>query len=719
MHVRPPATTEPMIRPDSTASTLCGRWLVLARVVWVAVAVLAVGLFAAGVPARYAELRAVCADGEECAIGRLYPEDVQTLGDLGFSLGSYAAYTLTLEVGFVMVFFASAAVIFWRKSDEWVALLVALFLMTFGGTLPGVVAALPAAHPDWWLPVRFVELLGSVSLFLFFYLFPDGRFVPRWTRWLAVVALVWQMAFTFFPDSPFSTEPSNPLPSSGFVMLFSFVSTGLFAQIYRYRRVSSMVQRQQTKWVVFGVVAAMLVAFGLLLPFYIYPSLDQPGSLYNLISTMPITLSLLLIPLSIGVAILKYRLYDIDLIINRTLVYGVLTASIVGVYVVIVGGLAELLHTRGSLFASLLATGLVAVLFAPLRDLLQRSVNRLMYGEREDPYGVLSRLGQRLEATLEPHAVLPAVAETVAHALKLPHVTIELKRGEEYETVAEYGRPAGEPLCLPLVYGTETVGRIVLSPRSPGESFTPADRRLLDDLARQAGIAAYAVRLTTELQRSRERLVATREEERRRIRRDLHDGLGPALSSAMLKLSATRRLLPSGSPADDLIDEVRNDMRATVTDVRRLVYDLRPPTLDQLGLVLAIRDYAEQCGDSNETGGKGGLRVTLDAPEHLPPLPAAVEIAAYHIAREALTNAARHARARSCQVRLTLEGAPGRPELVLEITDDGVGLSKHHTAGVGLSSMRERAEELGGRCTIESLPEGGTRVLAHLSVGKK
>jgi signal transduction histidine kinase len=502
-------------------------------------------------------------------------------------------------------------------------------------------------------------------------------------------------------------------------MLLVFVSTGLFAQIYRYRRVSSRVQRQQTKWVVFGVVAAMLVAFALLLPFIIYPSLDQPGSLYSLVSTMPITLSLLLIPLSIGVAILKYRLFDIDLIVNRTLVYGVLTASIVGVYVAIVGGLAELLHTRGSLLASLLATGLVAVLFAPWRDRLQRGVNRLMYGEREDPYGVLSRLGQRLEATLEPHAVLPAVAETVAHALKLPHVTIELKRGEEYETVAEYGRPAGEPLRLPLVYGTETVGRIALSPRSPGESFTPADRRLLDDLARQAGIAAYAVRLTNELQRSRERLVTTREEERQRIRRDLHDGLGPALSSAMLKLGATRRLLPSGSPADDLIDEVRNDMRATVTDVRRLVYDLRPPTLDQLGLVLAIRDYAEQCRDSNETGGEGGLRVTLDAPEHLPPLPAAVEVAAYHIAREALTNAARHARARSCQVRLALEGAPGRPELVLEITDDGVGLSKHHTAGVGLSSMRERAEELGGRCTIESLPEGGTRVVARLSVGKK
>jgi len=342
-----------------------------------------------------------------------------------------------------------------------------------------------------------------------------------------------------------------------------------------------------------------------------------------------------------------------------------------------------------------------------------------MYGERDDPYAVLSRLGQRLEMTLEPHAVLPAVAETVAHALKLPHVAIELKWGEEYEITAEYGRPADKPLRLPLVYGTETVGRIVLSPRSPGESFTPADRRLLDDLARQAGIAAHAVRLTDELQRSRERLVATREEERRRIRRDLHDGLGPALSSAMLKLGAARRLLPSSSPANDLVMEVRNDIRATVTDVRRLVYDLRPPALDQLGLVLAIRDYGEQCGNLSETGGEGGLRITFEAPEHLPPLPAAVEVAAYHIAREAITNAARHARARSCRVRLALEDAPERPELRLEISDDGVGLPKKRTAGVGLSSMRERAEELGGTCTVESPPGEGTRVLARLPVEKE
>src|SRR5919112_1487421 len=135
----------------------------------------------------------------------------------------------------------------------------------------------------------FHGLLSSVSLSLFFFLFPDGRFVPRWTRWLAVVAIVWDILLTFFPDSPFSMESGKPLRPAGFVMLILFVSTGLFAQIYRYRRVSSMVQRQQTKWVVFGVVAAWFVAIGLLFPFFFYPSLGQPGSLYKLISTMPIT----------------------------------------------------------------------------------------------------------------------------------------------------------------------------------------------------------------------------------------------------------------------------------------------------------------------------------------------------------------------------------------------------------------------------------------------
>jgi hypothetical protein len=208
-----------------------------------------------------------------------------------------------------------------------------------------------------------------------------------------------------------------------------------------------------------------------------------------------------LIPISIGIALLRYRLWDIDLLINRTLVYGLLTASIVALYVLVVVGLGTVLQAQGNLGISLLATGLVAVLFQPLRTRLQRAVNRLMYGDRDEPYRVLSRLGQRLEATLAPEAVLPTIVETVAQALKLPYAAITLKRGEEFLPAASYGSAGEELVRFSLVYHSEQVGELLLAPRAPGERFTPADRTLLEDLARQAGIAVHAVRLTADLKR--------------------------------------------------------------------------------------------------------------------------------------------------------------------------------------------------------------------------
>jgi GAF domain-containing protein len=224
-------------------------------------------------------------------------------------------------------------------------------------------------------------------------------------------------------------------------------------------------------------------------------------------------LALLVLPVCTYIAILRHRLYDIDVVINRILVYGALTACVVGIYVLAVGGLGVLFQARGNLAISLLATGLVAILFQPLRSRLQRGVNRLMYGERDDPYAVISRLGRRLEATIAPETELPTVVETIAQALKLPYAAILLKEGEDFRTAAACGILKGEPESLPLVYQREEIGRLVIAPRVPGEEFSDADRRLLEDLARQAEVAVHAVRLTTDLQHSRERLVATREEE--------------------------------------------------------------------------------------------------------------------------------------------------------------------------------------------------------------
>jgi signal transduction histidine kinase len=276
---------------------------------------------------------------------------------------------------------------------------------------------------------------------------------------------------------------------------------------------------------------------------------------------------------------------------------------------------------------------------------------------------------------------------------------------------------ASDLLRLPLVYQQEVVGELLLASRAPGETFSAADRRLLEDLGRQVGIAAHAVRLTADLQRARTQLVTAREEERRRMQRDLHDGLGPALSSVMLKLAAARRHLPTNSAADALVVEARTDLRATLADVRRLVYELRPPALDQLGLMHAIREQAERCSAAE-------VRVQLEAPECLPALPAAVEVAAFRIAQEALTNVVRHARARACSVRLALEWAEspdtvryerGQPTtLRVEICDDGCGLLVDGRPGVGLASLRERAEELGGTFRLETRPAGGTRIVARL-----
>jgi len=414
----------------------------------------------------------------------------------------------------------------------------------------------------------------------------------------------------------------------------------------------------------------------------------------------------LLMPAAIGIAILRYRLWDIDLIINRTLVYGTLTACVIALYVLVVGYLGVLFRVEDNLLVSLAATGLVAVLFQPLRESLQRGINRLMYGERDDPYAVISRLGERLEETLAPESALLTVVQTVREALKLPYAAIALKEGEESVIAAESGSPTDEPLRLPLIHQGETIGELAMTTRAPGEEFTPSDRRLLEDLARQAGIAAHAVRLTADLQRSRERLVSTREEERRRLRRDLHDGLGPMLGSLTLKLDVADDMVEENpAAARALIRDLKTQTQSAVTDIRRLVYALRPPALDDLGLIGAIRETAAQYGAN-------GLRVSVEAPEEPPPLPAAVEVAAYRIAQEAMTNVARHAEANECVVSLTLNEEISR--LDLEIRDDGRGLSPERGQGVGLASMRERAEELGGSCVLESPSAGGTRVWATL-----
>ena len=299
--------------------------------------------------------------------------------------------------------------------------------------------------------------------------------------------------------------------------------------------------------------------------------------------------------------------------------------------------------------------------------------------------------------------------QTVAQALKLPYAEISLKQGDGFVTAASYGEPADERVTLPLTYGAELVGRLKLAPRAPGEEFSlriggfggpcapsRGSRQRRTPHCRSAAFEGAAS--------DGPRGGATT------TRRDLHDGLGPQLAAQTLKVGSARSLYGRDpAAADALLSELETNMEAAISDIRRLVYNLRPPALDELGLDGAIRESAAQYATN-------GLKISVDTPQTLPSLPAAVEVAAYRIVQEALTNVVRHAEASECVIRLGLDG-----ELELEITDDGVGLPEDRGAGIGLSSMRERAVELGGTCVVEpSLPEGtrGGRPLPYPSMDR-
>jgi signal transduction histidine kinase len=610
-------------------------------------------------------------------------------------------------------------------------------------TMPG---ALPLGDMAAWvyMSISFGPFVALAAIFLPL-LFPNGRLPsPRWrpALWGALLAtLLFTVALALAPGpvdaslpevaNPFAPDWAAPVtqllsPIATALLLASLVAA-VAATVVRFRRARGA-ERYQIKW--FAYATAML-AVALVMPALLDPAgFADPINGDTTLSGVLLSAAYPFIPIAVGIAILRHRLYEIDLIINRTLVYGALTACVAGLYIVVVGYLGTLFNARGNLLISLLATGVVAVVFQPLRERLQRGVNRLMFGERDDPYSVIARLGQRLEATLAPDAVLPTIAQTVQDALKLPYVAIALRQGDDLVIVAEQDeretrRQADKEMrndtafvslsppllvCLPLVYQGEPLGELRLAPR-PGESgFGDADRRLLDDLARHAGIAIHAsrmheraLRLAADLQRSRERLVSAREEERRRIRRDLHDGLGPANAGLTFKIDAAHQeLRVDVDAAAARLRDLKSNVQEAIADIRRLVYALRPPALDELGLVAALQIHIASLQHAD-------LRVTLDAPADLPALPAAVEVAVYRIATEALTNVVRHAQARTCQLRLILSNG-----LEIDVTDDGRGLPAERRRGVGLTSMHERAEELGGSCVVEPAAGGGTRVWARL-----
>lgn len=570
-----------------------------------------------------------------------------------------------------------------------------------------------------WLPANILPMTFVLLIF------PDGHLLsPRWriASWSAALGLASVVLVVMFHPGPMASlglEAANPfgIPTAMPVLdLLQMISTvllsigmvgGLAAFLVRFRR-SSGTEREQLKWLAYALGMVLFLGMLIALLLWLWPDFHW-GLDLSIVAT---NLGILGIAVATAIAILRHRLYDINLIINRTLVYTALTAGVAALYGLVIGVLGVAFQSRSNLLVSLLTTGLAAILLQPMRDRLQRVVNHLLYGERDEPYAVLSGLNRRLESSLSPEDTLPAVVETVAQALKLPYVAIALKQEDDFKISAGYGQADKDFIQLPLIYQGEMIGQLRLSPRAPDEPFTPGEQHLLQDIARHVGVTAHTVRLTQDLrrlakdlQRSREALVKSREEERRRLRRDLHDELGPQLASLKLNLDVARNLvIRDPKAAEALLIDLRTQSQSAIADIRRLVYDLRPPALDELGLAGAVQEYTRQIGNQD------GLHLQFLCPTNLPSLPAAAEVAAYRITLEALTNIVRHSQGQNCTVSFSVNGR----HLFVEVCDDGRGIPDDARPGVGLNSMRERASELGGWCTIEPLPLGGTRVLAQI-----
>jgi signal transduction histidine kinase len=676
-----------------------GRRLAAARAIWPVVAVLSLAAFALKLVIGYGHLT------------DLSPEQARSLARAGLSEQGYALIRLGFDAAFVAVFSGVAALIYLRRPRDRMALLTALALVIWGPHNGSVVAGdyLPAAAtgPEA-AAAGLLGLLAYLSWVLFFYLFPSGRFVPGWTRYLAVA---WALtALTWNTPIGIPQWPAVAGTAATAVLWASFPA----AQLYRYWRVSTPRERLQTKWVVLGItagVAGYALAGTSFWQHVGLPPAVTGGPRVLLVEIGLQHLFLTLIPISIGIAILRDHLFDIDVILSRTLVYGALTVMVVGGYVLIVGGVGSLIFSRQSLLLSVVATGLIAIAFQPLRHQLQKAANRLIYGYRDEPYVAISRLGRQLDVAQTPEAMLPMVVVSIQEALKLRYVSIVLADGGS--AAVEAGDSSGAVEEVPLVFAGEEVGTLRLGRRSGAGRWAAGERELLADLARVATVVVESVHLNRELQQERERLVVSREEERRRLRRDLHDELGPTLAGLALRASTAADLMPRDPPrARQILRELQSSLRDSVGTVRELARDLRPPTLDELGLVAAIRERADQLASAD-----AGLRMRLDLPEALPPLSAACEVAAYRIAQEALLNVVSHARAKTCTVSLALRRRGAGTDLELSIDDDGIGLDPTHRLGVGLLSMQERAVELGGSCRFEPGAGGGTRVLARLPNG--
>ncbi|MFE5088097.1 sensor histidine kinase [Streptomyces mirabilis] len=549
---------------------------------------------------------------------------------------------------------------------------------------PGGVMAVWAAG---WLFV-----CVSFPFFFLLLLFPDGRLPsPRWrpAAWYTGVSAALMLTVgAFLPGAgayDYFPTVENPLgiPALSFVRSVIGLVTVLFiggpfllavaSLLYRFR-IADTVARRQLEWVALAVLVAVTLA-------------GASAVWQNALGSALVDVGTVAFSTGVMIAIVRHRLLDIDRVLSRSLLYAALTLSLTGLYAGAVSVFELALRHSASGGVPLLATAVVSLTLQPLRGALQRLINRLVYGLRDDPYAVLADLGRCLEATAEADRVLPEAAHTTARALQLPYVAVELRQetGELLE-VARYGGPVPEPVCMPLVHRGLRLGTLLVSPRPAEDGLSSADLALLHELARHIATAAAALRAA--------------ERERNRLRRDLHDGIGPKVVGIGFAVRAARAsLYRDQARTDHSLAQALDGIAQTQLSLRQLVAGLRPTDAIALGLVAALQNSARHLG----------LRLDVEAVDPLPFVPADIEAVAFRIGEGALANVAQHAQVDRCRLSVTV----GDATLAVVVEDDGQGFNGA-PEGAGITGMRELAAQVGATLTITSTSGGGTRVEARL-----
>ena len=587
-----------------------------------------------------------------------------------------------------------------------------------GWDLPG------PSYAGWFVSWLWVLLLSLVGFFVVL-LFPDGRLPsPRWrpVAWYGAAATLVAAVAAAFADGPLEnfSAMENPFGIDGFAAeqsdpLFSFLLLAMVAGaaslILRFRRATGDT-RQQIKVMLASAVAVAIGFVGeALSQGVVGPGLDGlPAQLVQVLFLLAVTS----IPVAGGVAVLRYGLYEIDVVISKAVVVGVLAAFITVLYAAVVAGASAIAGTTDNRWLPLLAAAVVAVAFQPARDRIRSFADRLVYGDRVSPYEVLSSFSAQIGTTFETEEQLTQMARLLAEGTGAARADVVLLVGGEERAGATWppdapGEGTAPDFRAPVVHQGETLGALLVTkPRN--DPLTPQDAKLATDLAAQAGIALRNVRLTSELlarvedlRASRQRLVSAQDEERRRIERDLHDGAQQQLVALKIKLGLARMQAEDEGAAEtaaQLADLAREAGEALDT-LRDLAHGIYPPLLAAEGLAAALESH----------GRKAALPIDVVAEDRSRRYPPQVEVASYYCCLEALQNVAKYAEASSVVVSLRDEG----DDLVFEVRDDGRGFDVATAPpGAGMRNMIDRVDALSGTLTVESSPGNGTRVQGRL-----